>query len=124
MQNQNLVVAANAAVVNNGVASEATSVEPAQAANLLEIALGNCKEYGTQQYQLFGRYIQSDKVENLSGVIDRWSAKLSEWQNNLQTLKKQIAKERSADLLQAVVESANNMTPEFRQVLIEKLSSL
>lgn len=124
MQNQNLVVAAEAAVVNNVVANEATSVESAQAASLLDIALGDWKEYGTQQYQLFGRYIQSTKVENLLSVIDRWSAKLSEWQNNLQTLKNEIDKERSAYLLRTMIERVNDLSPEYRQALIEKLSSL
>ena len=124
MKSLNQVVAAEAAVVNNVVANEATSVEPAQAASFLEIALGDWKEYGTQQYQLFGRYIQSNKLENLLGVIDRWSAKLSEWQNNLQELKNEIDKERSAYLLRTMIERVNDLEPEFRQALIEKLNSL
>lgn len=122
MQNQNLVVAAEAAVVNNVVANEATSVE--SAASFLEIALSTEKGSRKKQYELFGRHFSSSTdVDVIQKAVAKTLAEFSEWQSNLQALQEEITKKKSADFLSTVVENAGNMTPEEIQAIIAKLST-
>ena len=124
MKNQNSVVAAEAAVVNNVVAPEATSVEPAQAASLLEVALSTEKGSRKEQYELFGRHFSSSTdVKVISDGVDKTLKVITKWQKNLEALQKEIAQKKSADFLASVVENAGNMTPEEIQAIIAKLST-
>ena len=117
-------VAAEAAVVNNVVAPEATSVEPAQAASLLEVALRTEEGSRKVQCKLFGRHFSSStNVDVIQKAVAKTLAQFSEWQSNLQALQEEITKKKSADFLSTVVENAGNMTPEEIQAIIAKLST-
>lgn len=121
---QILEVAAEAAVVNNVVASEATSVEPAKAASLLEVALSTEKGSRKEQYELFGRHFSSSTdVKVISDGVDKTLKVITKWQKNLEALQKEIAQKKSADFLASVVENAGNMTPEEIQAIIAELSA-
>lgn len=117
-------VAAEAAVVNNVVAPEATSVEPAKAASFLEVALSTEKGSRKKQYELFGRHFSSSTdIDVIQKSVAKTLAEFSEWQSNLQALQEEITKKKSADFLSTVVENAGNMTPEEIQAIIAKLST-
>lgn len=122
--NQNLEVAAEAAVVNNVVAPEATSVEPAEAASLLEVALSTEEGSRKVQCKLFGRHFSSStNVDVIQKAAAKTLAQFSEWQSNLQALQEEITKQKSADFLSTVVKNAGNMTPEEIQAIIAELSA-
>lgn len=117
-------VAAEAAVVDNA-ANNAASVEPAaEAASLLAVALDSKKGARQEQCKLFGRHFSStEKVEVVKKGAKAFLQSVATWQQNLEALLKEIEQQESANRLQAVVEDADNLTPDELQAMIEALQA-
>lgn len=117
-------VAADAAVVDNA-ANNAASVEPAaEAASLLAVALDSKKGARQEQCKLFGRHFSStEKVEVVKKGAKAFLQSVATWQQNLEALLKEIEQQESANRLQAVVEDADNLTPDELQAMIEALQA-
>lgn len=119
-------VAAEAAVVANnveGAAVPATSEEPKaeKAASLLEVALGNDRK---EQCKLFGRHFSSTtKVEVVKKGAEAFLQSVATWQQNLTDLLKEIQQQASANFLQGVADSAENLSAEEIQQVIKQLQA-
>lgn len=119
-------VAAEAAVVANnveGAAVPAASVEPKaeEAASLLEVALSGDRK---KQCELFGRHFSSTtKAEVVKKGATAFLQSIANWQQNLTALLGEIEQQASAIFLQGVADSAEAMTAEEIQAVIDKLQA-
>lgn len=114
-------VAAEAAVEN---AANAVVENPAEAANLLAVALDLTEGARSRQNEAFGRHFSStQKVEVIKKGAKATLKDLAKWQANLEALLKEIEQQESANRLQAVVEDADNLTPDELQAMIEALQA-
>lgn len=117
-----------AEVMNNveGAAVPATSEEPeaVKAASLLAVALDTKKGARQEQCKLFGRHFSStEKVEVVKKGAQAFLQSVAQWQQNLEALLKEIEQQESAERLQAVVDDAENLTPEEIQAMIAALQA-
>lgn len=114
-------VAAEAAAIN---AAPAASVEPAEAANLLAVALDTKKGARQEQCKLFGRHFSStEKMEVVKKGAKAFLQSVAQWQQNLEALLKEIEQQESANRLQAVVDDAENLNPDELQAMIAALQA-